>query len=388
MTRPITRAQQTAARTRRRGPELALVTGVRPEPHAPAEVARRFRRLLADGARLATVGAARARPERLLAPRLLPRHELRLFGARFFLSDYRFDDAIGFFVGYVVLDARPDAVHPRACYKDSSLLWRVASHLLRDDGSTWIGKGDTRTEERGGYVYRHSVEETANLPYELQPALDELSRRGPRRRDDLALALVVRTAPRGRIEPYADFRAPRLRAASRWRENGGRPVAYLRRRGDPGSLRFAPGYAPDFARGTVERCVASSAYFGGRIEKHRILSVNRRIQYLFLASPTHVWIGPPQLLSTELSSYGVRVDDVLADEDVFLPGYEYHEDGDSQIPAGFAGAPHPDHADRADASAWLEALPVIRAFRAEVLGRAARSRRTRASRGGLRRCSP
>jgi hypothetical protein len=102
-----------------------------------------------------------------------------------------------------------------------------------------------------------------------------------------------------------------------------------------------------------------------------VLSTNRRVQYLFLASPTHVWLGPPQLLTTELSTYGVRTHEVLADEDLFLPGYEYHEDGDSQIPASFAGAPHPDHPDRADTSAWLEALPVVRAFRAEVLQRTA-----------------
>jgi hypothetical protein len=145
-------------------------------------------------------------------------------------------------------------------------------------------------------------------------------------------------------------------------------VAHFLRRGDPASLRFAPGYAPDFARGVLERGLSSSAFFGGRIVKVRIASRNRRVQYLFLASPTHVWLGPPQLFTTELTSYGVRTLDVRAPEDVFLPGYEYHEEDVSQIPAGFAGAPHPENPDRADASAWLEALPVVRAFRAQVLG--------------------
>jgi len=100
-------------------------------------------------------------------------------------------------------------------------------------------------------------------------------------------------------------------------------------------------------------------------------SENGAIQYQFVASPTHVWLGPPQLLTTELSPYGVRTGDVHANEDLFLPGYEYHEDGASQIPAGFAGAPHPDNPDRADAAAWLEALPIVRAFRARVLRRPA-----------------
>ena len=373
--------------------ETLLVRSVTPEPLTPAQVARRFLRLIEGGARVRPAGKARKRPALLLTPRYLPRHEVRLFGASFFLGDYRFDDSVGFFVGFLVLGERgvesngvesngvesnasaSRAIWPRIFYKDSSLLWRVASHFVRDGDSVWIGKGDTRVEERGGWEYRHSAEETANLPYELQFALDELSRRGTKRRDDAALELVVRAAPRGRIEPYADFTAPRRRAAEQHRENGGRQVARFRKKGDPSSLCFARGYEPDLTRGIVERGASSSAFFGGRVEKFRVLSTNERVQYLFLASPTHVWLGPPQLLTTELSTYGVRTLDVLADEDVFLPGFEYHEEGESQIPLGFAGEPHPDNPDRADAAAWLEALPVIRAFRAKVLGRAA-TRRT------------
>jgi hypothetical protein len=266
------------------------------------------------------------------------------------------------------------SIWPRLFYKDSSLLWRVASHYARDGDSVWIGKGDVRVEERGPWVYRHSAEETSNLPYELQFAFDGLSRRGARRRDLRALDLVVRAAPPGRIEPYADFASPRRRAEARFRENGGRAVARFLRAGDPSSLRFAPGYEPDFARGVLERGRSISAFFGGPVGKWRIRSTNRRVQYLFLASPRHVWLGPPQPFTTELTSYGVRADGVLADEDAFLPGYEYHEDGDSQIPPGFAGAAHAENPDRADASAWLEALPVVQAFRARVLRRRAPGR--------------
>jgi hypothetical protein len=347
-------------------PELRLVTGVVPEPLAPAEVARRFRHLLAEGARLRPAGKARRQPAALLAPRYLPRYEIRLFDARFFLADYRFDDAVGFFVGYVVLPGST-AIWPRIFYKDSSLLWRVASHFVRDGDEVWLGKGDTRTVERGDWVLRHCAEETTNLPYELQFALDDLSRRRKARRDDAAIELVVRAAPRGRIEPYADFLAPRRRAAARHRENGGRPVARFLRRCDPASLRFARGYEPDLVRGIVERGASASAFYGGRIEKTRVLSTNRRVHYLFFASPTHVWLAPPQLLATELSTYGVRTLDVLADEEIFLPAFEYHDEVESQIPAGFAGAPHAEHPDRADAAAWLEALPVVRSFRATVL---------------------
>jgi hypothetical protein len=367
-------------RERRQGePETALVVGVAPQPLTPAQVARRFRGLLEAGARLEPAGSARRRPRVLLGPRYLPRYEVRLFGASYFLADFRFDDSVGFFVGYVVLGhrggERVQSIWPRLFYKDSSLLWRVASHFVRRDGDVWIGKGEVRVEQHGDWVDRHSAEETTNLPYELGFALDELSRRAKRRRDDAALALVVRQAPAGRLEPYADFSAPRRRAAARHLEHGGRSVAHFVRKRDPTSLRFARGYEPDFRRGIVERGTSASAFFGGRVEKLRVLSSNGRVQYLFLVSSTHVWIGPPQLLSTELSSYGVRTHDVRADEDAFVPGFEYHDDTSSQIPAGFAGAPHPEHPDRADASAWLDALPVIRAFRTEVLGRRARRAR-------------
>ena len=55
-----------------------------------------------------------------------------------------------------------------------------------------------------------------------------------------------------------------------------------------------------------------------------------------MAGPRHAWIIPPQATTTELSTYGVRTVDVEADEDVFVPGFEYHfMDGDhlhTQIP--------------------------------------------------------
>src|SRR5690606_27101180 len=113
------------------------------------------------------------------------------------------------------------------------------------------------------------------------------------------------------------------------------------------------------------------------------LSHNRRIQYLFMAAPRHVWIIPPQATTTELSSYGVRTVDVVADDDLFVPGFEYHFLDDtrdppvlySQIPAGWAGAGSPVDEARADASAWCDALPVVQAFRRQVLGRVPASRR-------------
>jgi hypothetical protein len=153
--------------------------------------------------------------------------------------------------------------------------------------------------------------------------------------------------------------------------NRGRSIARFERPGDPSSLRFVPGFEPDFERGVLEASVSKSKLYGGELRKFRILSKNGRIQYQFVAAPRHVWIVPPQTLTTELSSYGVRTVDVVTDEDLCVPGYEYHyldESEDpprfySQIPKGWAGAPSDVDPSRADASPWLEALPVIRAFR-------------------------
>jgi hypothetical protein len=359
--------------TRNDSPATRIVVGLAAEPGPPARAARRLRALLDAGARLAPAGRAREDPSVLLAAPYLPRHEVRLFDATFLLSDYLHDEALGFLVAYVILgerrgDGRVARVQPRIFYKDSSLVWRVASHFVHDADEYWIGKGDVHRERLDGGEYLCSMEETTNLPYEIQAALDAVSRARKRRRDDDAVPLVLREGPSGRIEPYADFVAPRRRAAARWRVTGGRPVARFARRGDPRSLRFAAGFEPDLDSGLLEESHSESRFFGGAMRKVRALSKNRSIQYLFYASPTHVWIGPPQTLTTELSTYGVRVDDVPVDEELCIPAYEYHEDGHSQIPAGFAGAPHPDDPHRADASAWLEELEPVREFRRKVLG--------------------
>jgi len=346
--------------------QTEIVTGVVPEALSRAQVARRFQGLLAAGARLRSAGTARHEPESLLRNGRLPRHEIRLFDTTFFLTNSRYNEALGFLVAYVAQPApggRVPDIYPRIFYKDSSLVWRVASHFVHDHAEYWIGKGAVRVERRGSDEYLTSAEETTNLPFELQEALDVVSRRAKRRRDNRAIELVLREGPSGRIAPYADFTLPRNRAAAGERVNGGRRVARFERKNDPSSLVFARGFAPDFADGVLEVAVSVSRFYGGELRKFRVLSQNRRIQYLFMASPTHAWLNPPQTLTSELSTFGVRTLDVHADEDLFVPGYEYHEPGDSQIPDGFAGDPHPKDPHRADASAWLDALPVIREFR-------------------------
>ena len=85
-----------------------------------------------------------------------------------------------------------------------------------------------------------------------------------------------------------------------------------------------------------------------------------------------MWIVNPQALTTELSTYGLRTVDVITDEDLCIPGYEFFDNEgtgeiDSQIPPGFAGEQCPVDPDRADASPWNENMPVVKAFRRSIL---------------------
>ena len=333
--------------------EDGFVRGVTPDPRSPRQIGAEFQRLVVGGVELRPAGIARHDPDILLGPGYRPRYRIDLFDAVFYLTDPVFDEGLGFFIAYVGLvdrDGTPRRLYPRLFYKDSSLVWRVASHFVHTAEEYWIGKGDVRVVSGPDGEVMESAEETTNLPFEIQAALDELRGRKKPRRDDLAVERVLREGSAHRIEPYADFTSPRKRAAERGRIHGGRPVARFTRQNDPTSLRFARGYAPDFEHGVIEESRSASKFFGGTLRKVRVASENLRIQYLFIASPTHAWVNPPQAMTTELSTYGVRVDDVVVDERLCVPSYEYHFEDDgvdppelhSQIPDGFAGRSAPD----------------------------------------------
>lgn len=355
-----------------------IVASVEPCEASTRRIEREFRGLVEHGARIRPAGEARKNPRLLLTRGYTPKYKLELFDTLYYLTNVRQNPDIRFFVAYVVPDRRGGIreLFPRIFYKDLSLVWRSASHFIRSEEENWIGKGDVRPHVEGGEELLSSAEETTDLPLEIQTALETLNRRvATVRRDEVALALVLRRAPSHRIEPYRDFTEPRRRARTnpRNRVNRGRPVARFTRKNDPTSLRFAPGFEPDFERGILEESASTSRMYHGALRRFRILSRNRKIQYLFVAGPLHVWIIPPQATTTEIMSYGVRTIDVLADEHLCTPGYEYHfldESGErvSQVPEGFAGRTSHVDETRADTSAWLDQLPVVREFRRKVLG--------------------
>ncbi len=354
---------------------------------SPASVAREFRALLDSGATLHAAGRAKRNPRRILESGYSPKHRLDLFGTRIYLSNVRQNPELRFYVAYILPPRGPRAktqIYARIFYKDLSLVWRSASHMSYDyDGSLWIGKGDVRRYRRNGYDMVESIESTTDLPFEIQDALEDrltALRRVPP--DGRVLELVLRRSASSRIAPYDDFIRPRRRAAAdpRNRINGGRSIARFKRAGDPTSLEFVRGFDPDFTSGILEVKKARSKLYGGSLRRYRILSRNRLIQYVFIAGPKQVWIIPPQATTCEISTYGVRTIDVVADDDLFVSGWDYHyldTDCDppemySQIPEGFAGIPCPADPNKADASPWLDKTPVIRAFRRKVLGQSAR----------------
>lgn len=355
-----------------------LVRDVDLDPRSPQAIGAELRRRLDAGARLHCAGALSAEPHRLLEMGYTPKARVDLFDTTYYFSNPRQNPDLRYLVGYVAQEIRGrQEIHARIFYKDISLIWRVASHLIEQDDLMWIGKGDLRRSSDGEWESFHSVESTTDLPLEIQTAVETLNRRVTSVATDWdAPGLVLRQAPVDRVEPYRDFSEPRQRAASdpRNRIYGGREVVSIRRRNDPSSLWIAPGFEPDFDAEPVEVSSFSSSLYGGEIRRYRILSKNGLIQYLFYRAPRHVWMIPPQALTTELSTYGVRTIDVEVDEDAFVPGYEYHFLDDSvdppvlhsQIPEGFVGPAAPGDDSRHDASAWLDQLPVIQEFRKKI----------------------
>lgn len=379
--------QPSKSRASARPAKATYSTSVAPSTQSPREIAREFRDLLDSGARLKVSGSASTNPHGLFAHGYAPRYKVELFGTPIYLADLRQNSDIRFFVAYVVHTRRSRAeIFARIFYKDVSLIWRSASHVVRSDNENWIGKGDIVEVTIDGRVFLESDEATTDLPLEIQDALEILSRRARViRRDNLAITRVLRNGPDDRVAPYRDFSAPRRMAAAdpAQRIHGGRRIAWFARASDPGSLRFAPGFAPDFSGGVIEQSHSQSTLYGGTVHRFRILSANRRIQYLFFAGPRHAWIIPPQATGPEITSFAVRPVSVAIDDCLCVPGFEFHYLDESveppvfvsQIPAGYAGELSTVDPSRADASPWLDRLPVIQEFRRLLLPPVATSKK-------------
>ena len=333
-----------------------------------SQIERAFRRSLAGGRKLVASGSATSDPSVLLSGGFTPKSKLSLFGTDIYLTRPRQNPDLRFFVAYVAPAQQPSKMFARIFYKDISLIWRCASHLFLDGDEMWIGKGDVRVDHRGGYAYTESVESTTDLPFELQTAIELLNRAKSVRQEFAVLGKVLRPATRNRIRAYSDFTGPRTRARNQGRIIAkDKKVVHFKNLRDPSSLEVLPGYEPDWDDGLVETYSHPSRLYGGTVTRYRFMSMNREIQHLLFLAPKHAWMIPPQALNTDITSFAVRSTDVNFDEEAYVPGFEYHfeEAGElhSQIPEGYVGALSEIDDSRADASAWLNQIPLLQELR-------------------------
>ena len=149
------------------------ITGnVVPSEKTPRKIGTNFRRLLESGYRLRADGQAKSDPDRLLRIGYTPKYEIELFGTRFFLCNQRDAEGLKVMPAYVLpatkLRRGKPIIYARIFYKDSSLVWRSASHYRNTPEVGWIGKGAVRFQVKRGDRDWYSAEETTNLPYEVQ----------------------------------------------------------------------------------------------------------------------------------------------------------------------------------------------------------------------------
>ena len=93
-----------------------LACGVRPAERTRRQIASEFRALIDDGARLLPAGEAKHDPVVLLERRYLPRHAVALFDAVYYLTDFKLEDGLNFFVAFVVLRGYSRAMNDKSLF--------------------------------------------------------------------------------------------------------------------------------------------------------------------------------------------------------------------------------------------------------------------------------
>ncbi|MEE8408819.1 MAG: hypothetical protein V3T05_04380, partial [Myxococcota bacterium] len=66
-------------------------------------MAREFKGLIEDGARIRAAGTAKKNPEKLLERGYTPKYKLQLFDTLFYLTNIRYNGHFRFFVAYVIV---------------------------------------------------------------------------------------------------------------------------------------------------------------------------------------------------------------------------------------------------------------------------------------------
>jgi len=274
-----------------------------------------------------------------------PKYKIVLNGITYYLSEpyISSENERPYFTAFIYRvnpETGKEEIFARTIYKSNSQnVWRVASH--KGPGG-WIGKG--------------LGEETTNAPLEIQSLLEKIYLAKGELKVQKGFYEVL--IEEGYLAPE-DFSQTIVFHGKEL--NGGISIGNFTDKGNPASFKFLAGYEPDLENGIVETFESKNPIYG-TVKLYRILSTNRQIQFIFnVDSEDRVWVGAVQPMGSRLTRFGVRADRVNVDENLLMPANEYYR----QIPEQFRGEHKVD--SYYDASAFLNQIPAIIEFRANVL---------------------
>ena len=257
--------------------ETAILPGVQPDPRDPRALATEFRAALADGVRLRPSGEAKQDPtpaansplRGALSHRPLPGSNL---SDRVPLRRQpEFHGRVRRTVG-VLRSRRRVRTTRGSSTKDSSLVWRVATHFVRSEDDNWIGKGDTKWE----LIRRRRV--LVQRGGDREPAFSRCRKRSTslagaarshggittRSRSSCSAATEIAS------NPFAEFVTPRRRAAERYRIHGGKPIARFHSQGRSQHAALREGLRTGLpTRGWWTQSSSHSKLYGGPVTKFR-----------------------------------------------------------------------------------------------------------------------
>jgi len=262
-------------------------------------------------------------------------------------------------------DNKPKLFVNEFYFSGSHAVWRAASHRAWG----WIGKG----------VDEHSQ----TLPLEIIPFLNRIVEKAGNietREYDLFKILGIGgiIPAESQIFTHVDVLNGQ-RAAPELDLTGSRRIVVAEEvslaPADSDELhryRFPDeGYKPDFTSKKILRYPSRNDVYG-RITHYRILSRNKKLQYLFNVSEEGlVWIGSVQSVSKDLNRQGVRQDapNIIVPPTLLQAPYDYPSEIVKNLPQGYLGDDHPGHPEYASAAKFTEKIDLVVEFRAEVLSR-------------------
>ena len=319
---------------------LAAGAPAQPRPGRPASV----------GPRVLSFGADPARSLALITKhRLQPRHSLALPGAKYSFSDV-FPLGDGRVGALGVVEAQGTRTLALFWRSTSQGLFRLLPALNGSTGPTGDAWFDAMPR------FDKGVDENAlNLPPAAQSLLARLTTDAGAVRQDLSPSAVQRLLA-SVVPVYRSL--DEYRAYERSDAHPRYHVRTLRICTAGGRLHARS--QPDFTALLGQESAVNP--LGGRVQVLRYASRDRRLEYrVHLDEQGKAWIGDVTLRTAPLNRFGLPL--VVVDAGAALaPRWEYTQ----QIPAGLAGARHPQHPEYSSNWNQLRQRPELKDFYAQT----------------------